>query len=188
MSIAQKTALAVVEKIENDELRDLCHESLIGTDRTIQVEAFHGLYNVPVASNSNNCISHMSDERIGLRLGLIIEEVKELLEDGFGIQMQPIFKVLEDPYAYGNVTDAVKSSGYRDIVGAADALGDISYVTDGFALEIGIPLNDVIKEIHASNLTKLGEDGHPIIREDGKVLKGPHFVEPNLAAIVERNN
>lgn len=72
-----------------------------------------------------------------------------------------------------------------DLVEIADALGDLMYVVHGAAIEYGIPLDDAFREIHDSNMSKLGEDGKPIHREDGKVLKGPNFDEPKIAAVLK---
>lgn len=74
----------------------------------------------------------------------------------------------------------------HDIVGIADTLGDMAYIIWGTALEYGIPLDEVIAEIHRSNMSKLDENGQPIMREDGKVLKSARFTPPNIAAILER--
>lgn len=115
--------------------------------------------------------------RVPLRVDLIQEEVDELLEACEG----------------------------RDIVGVADALADLIYVTYGMALEFGINLDEVIAEVHRSNLTKLftlheaaeavlPEGGYFLsvpapgdrkaamvgYRADGKVLKGPRFEEPRI--------
>lgn len=188
MSKALIAARSAIEIIPDTNLRDLCEESLFTEDRAMQVLAFHRLYGAPVSEQNDSTISHMTDERIGMRLGLIIEELKELAEDGFGVKINFTFNVDKDPETYYDITDALISSGYRNLEEVADALGDISYVTDGFAIEAGFDLNEVISEIHASNLTKLGEDGLPIHREDGKILKGPYFVEPDIASILERNN
>jgi predicted HAD superfamily Cof-like phosphohydrolase len=46
-------------------------------------------------------------------------------------------------------------------------------------------IEDVFNEIHASNMSKLGEDGKPLLREDGKILKGPGFFKPNLAKFIK---
>lgn len=73
----------------------------------------------------------------------------------------------------------------KDITAVADALGDLEYVLNGFALACGINLDDIVTEIHWSNMTKLGEDGKPIYREDGKVLKGPNYQPPNLVKILQ---
>lgn len=73
-----------------------------------------------------------------------------------------------------------------DIVEVADALGDIAYVVYGAAKTFGIPLDEVVDEIHRSNMSKLGEDGKPIYREsDRKVLKGENYFPPNIKAILD---
>lgn len=59
-------------------------------------------------------------------------------------------------------------------------LADILYVVYGTAVTFGLPLQEVFEEVHRSNMSKLGPDGKPIYREDGKVLKGPNYKEPDL--------
>lgn len=59
-------------------------------------------------------------------------------------------------------------------------LADLMYVTIGTAVTFGLPLREVFAEVHKSNMSKLGLDGKPIYREDGKVLKGPDYKEPDL--------
>ena len=73
-----------------------------------------------------------------------------------------------------------------DIVGVADAIADLLYVVYGAALTFGIPVREVFAEVHRSNMTKLGDDGIPLYREDGKVLKGPNFWAPQSAADPDR--
>lgn len=72
----------------------------------------------------------------------------------------------------------------RDLVEIADALTDILYVTYGAGHAFGIDLNDCLAEVHSSNMSKLGEDGRPIYREDGKVLKGPGYRAPDLESVI----
>ena len=72
-----------------------------------------------------------------------------------------------------------------DLVGVADALGDLAYVVYGAAVTYGIDLDTVVAEIHRSNMTKLGGDGKPLRREDGKILKGPSYESPHLKPILE---
>ncbi len=98
-----------------------------------------------------------SRDRMALRLNLIDEEVCELDE----------------------------ANGNRDIVEVADAIGDLIYVVIGMALEYGIPLQEVWDEIQRSNMSKLGEDGLPIIREDGKIMKGPNYFPPDIRRILD---
>lgn len=59
-------------------------------------------------------------------------------------------------------------------------LADLLYVTYGFAVTFGLPIDEVFERVHRSNMSKLGDDGKPIYREDGKVLKGPNYEKPNL--------
>ena len=75
---------------------------------------------------------------------------------------------------------------YKDMVEIADALTDMLYVIYGAGHTYGINLDKTFKEVHASNMSKLGEDGKPIYRNDGKVMKGPRFFEPDLKKIIEK--
>ena len=79
------------------------------------------------------------------------------------------------------LSDAVAD---RDMVQIADALTDLLYVVYGAGHSFGIDLDECFQEVHASNMSKLGEDGRPIYRDDGKVLKGPSFFEPDLEGIL----
>ena len=74
-----------------------------------------------------------------------------------------------------------------DIVGIADALGDQLYILCGTILKHGLQdkIVEVFDEIQRSNMSKLGEDGKPIFREDGKILKGPNYFRPNIQSILE---
>ena len=74
--------------------------------------------------------------------------------------------------------------GEKDIVEVADALTDILYVTYGAGHAFGIDLDACFDEVQRSNMSKLGADGKPIYRDDGKVLKGPNYFEPDLTKFV----
>lgn len=71
-----------------------------------------------------------------------------------------------------------------DLVGVADGLADIVYVAYGTAHVYGIDLDAVLAEVHSSNMTKLGSDGRPVRRDDGKILKGPGYRPPDIAAVL----
>lgn len=75
-----------------------------------------------------------------------------------------------------------------DLVEVADALGDMLYILCGTIIEHGMQykIEAVFNEIQRSNMSKLGADGEPIYREDGKVLKGPNYFKPNIKAILEQ--
>jgi predicted HAD superfamily Cof-like phosphohydrolase len=74
-----------------------------------------------------------------------------------------------------------------DMVEIADALGDELYILLGTILKHGLQdkIEAVFTEIHKSNMSKLGEDGKPILREDGKFLKGPNYFKPNILKALE---
>ena len=93
---------------------------------------------------------------------LIVEEFKEFLDAEN--QLLKDFKV--------NAADCLKE------------LADLVYVCFQYAENLGWDLDEALDRVHESNMTKLGEDGQPIRREDGKVLKGPNYQPPNLTDLV----
>lgn len=82
---------------------------------------------------------------------------------------------------HAELQDAVQRD---DLVAVADALADIVYVAYGTALSYGIDLDAVMAEVHRSNMSKLGPDGTPIHRADGKAMKGPDYTPPDIAAVL----
>lgn len=77
-----------------------------------------------------------------------------------------------------------------DLVGVADALTDLMYVVLGTYLAHGLQdaAEELFREVHRSNMSKLDLDGQPIYREDGKVLKSELFTPPDLKSILDRNH
>ncbi|GLB53864.1 hypothetical protein NBRC110019_29050 [Neptunitalea chrysea] len=75
-----------------------------------------------------------------------------------------------------------------DMVEVADALGDMLYILCGTIIEHGMQykIDEVFNEIQKSNMSKLGKDGKPIYREDGKVMKGPDYFKPNIKKILDK--
>lgn len=74
-----------------------------------------------------------------------------------------------------------------DIVEVADALGDQLYILCGTLLKHGLQhkIQEVFTEIQRSNMSKLDENGKPIYREDGKVMKSELYFRPNIKSILE---
>ena len=99
------------------------------------------------------------DKTVALRVDLIEEELKELMA-------------------------ALYRDEEVDMVEVADALTDILYVTYGAGHAFGLDLDKCFSEVQASNMSKLGANGKPIYREDGKVLKGPNYFAPDLSKYV----
>jgi predicted HAD superfamily Cof-like phosphohydrolase len=82
------------------------------------------------------------------------------------------------------VGEFITASEKGDLVAIADALADITYVVYGTALTYGIDLDSVLREVHRSNMSKLGNDGKPLIRDDGKVLKSERYFPPDIASVL----
>lgn len=75
-----------------------------------------------------------------------------------------------------------------DLVEIADALGDQLYILFGTILKHGLQhkIEEVYDEIHRSNMSKLDDNGEPIFREDGKILKSTNYFKPNIKAILDK--
>ena len=75
-----------------------------------------------------------------------------------------------------------------DIVEIADALGDQLYILFGTILKHGLQhkIEEVYDEIHRSNMSKLDENGQPIFREDGKILKSALYFKPDIKRILDK--
>ncbi|MCH4551075.1 nucleoside triphosphate pyrophosphohydrolase family protein [Aestuariibaculum lutulentum] len=82
----------------------------------------------------------------------------------------------------------LEAANNNDLVEVADALGDMLYILCGTIIEHGMQykIEEVFEEIQRSNMSKLGENGQPIYREDGKVLKGPNYFKPDIASILDK--
>ena len=74
----------------------------------------------------------------------------------------------------------------NDLVEIADALGDMLYILCGTIIEHGLQhkIEEIFDEIQRSNMSKLGVDGKPTYRDDGKVLKGPNYFAPDFSKIL----
>ena len=73
----------------------------------------------------------------------------------------------------------------KDLLEVADALTDILYVTYGAGHAFGIDLDKCFEEVQSSNMSKLNDDGKPIINENGKIMKGPKYFKPDLSKFIK---
>jgi predicted HAD superfamily Cof-like phosphohydrolase len=85
----------------------------------------------------------------------------------------------EETEEFANATDK------HDLVAIADALADVVYVAYGAAVTYGIDLDAVITEVHRSNMSKLDENGRPVLRDDGKVLKSHRYQPPQIESVLD---
>lgn len=125
-----------------------------------KINAVHEFHTAFKLNIQNSPTTSIPEERKVLRYELMKEENEEYLE-------------------------AAKNN---DLVEVADALGDMLYILCGTIIEHGMQhkIEEVFNEIQRSNMSKLGEDGKPIYREDGKVLKGPNYFKPNIKEILDK--
>lgn len=75
----------------------------------------------------------------------------------------------------------------NDLVEIADALADMLYIINGTCVSYGIPIDEIFNEVHASNMSKLDEQGQVVRRPDGKVLKGPNYFKPKISDILAKH-
>jgi len=121
------------------------------------VELFHNSFGLGVSHEPK---ANLGPEKNQLRFDLMDEENREYLE----------------------------AANEGDLIEVADALGDMLYILCGTILEHGMQykIEEVFEEIQKSNMSKLGADGKPIYRKDGKVLKGPNYFKPNIQTIMDK--
>ena len=93
---------------------------------------------------------------------LIVEEFKEFIESDYKMAMMDI----------SSRADCLKE------------LADLVYVCAQYAENMDWDLEQALRRVHESNMSKLGADGNPIRRDDGKVMKGPNYQPPNLTDLV----
>lgn len=89
---------------------------------------------------------------------------------------------LEVAHAYLDLLKDITNKRAREHL--LKELADLVYVCHQMAACFGWDLQTAYNRVHASNMSKLGEDGKPIRREDGKILKGPNYKEPSLIDLV----
>ena len=89
---------------------------------------------------------------------------------------------LEVAHASHDLADDINNKELR--VHLLKELADLVYVCNQMAAAFGWDLQVAYNRVHASNMSKLDENGNPIYREDGKILKGSNYFEPNLIDLV----
>lgn len=104
------------------------------------------------------------------RYNLLVEELKELGEEIAIAMAESGFKT--------GIPLKIKARLLKE-------MADVQYVLSGMAVTLGLPLQEAFIRVHKSNLSKLGDDGKPIYREDGKVQKGPNYLPPDMETLLE---
>jgi len=133
--------------------------------REDKVAQFMRVMKQPVEVQPNNAL-------LELRYKLIKEEFTELGEE--------IAAAMADNTMRGFISNRVKQRMLKE-------MADLQYVLSGLAVTLGLDLGIAFNRVHSSNMSKLDENGKPIFREDGKVLKGPNYKAPDLEDLVSPN-
>ena len=128
------------------------------------IKEFHKAFRLPIEED-------ITVPLLKLRKTLIAEEVKELFEE-----LDIVIKKLE-------AGEEVSKENYVNML---KEMSDVQVVLSGTAVSIKQlrNLHEAFIRVHESNMSKLGEDGKPIYREDDKVLKGPNYKKPNLEDLI----
>ena len=124
-------------------------------DKILAVKEFHKAFKLDYLDEPK---ANLGEDKNKLRFNLMKEENEEYFE----------------------------AANNNDMVEVADALGDMLYILCGTIIEHGMEhkIDEIFREIQNSNMSKLGADGIPIYREDGKVLKGPNYFKPDIEGIL----
>ena len=110
----------------------------------------------------------IKEQLFDLQLDLIAEESNEFFE--------ACHELYKDQHSTAKQTDALKE------------LADLVFVCFQFAAAFGLDLDTAMRRVFESNMSKLGADGKPIYREDGKVLKGPNYKRANVSDLIPNND
>lgn len=148
------------------------------------VAEFHAAFGHPIEFNPT--VPSLA-QRL-LRVKLLAEELVEFAEAAgvvLTIEQRPL-----QPLAMGNYEHVISVREARnatvDLVECADGLTDLRYLVDGGNLIFGFPGSALLAEVHRSNMSKLGADGMPVTRADGKTMKGPNYTPPDIGGVLER--
>jgi len=136
-------------------LRALSREDLVAQ--------FHKAFGHPIGKRNDV-------DLLVLRNTLIFEEYEELKEE--------LAAAIADLNQKGEISNKTKERILKE-------MADLQYVLSGLAVVLDLPLSTAFVRVHDSNMSKLGLDGKPLLREDGKILKSELYIPPDLEDLVE---
>jgi len=128
-----------------------------------QAKAFRLAFNQECLDNITNC-GFIKKRLYDLQTELIREEAREFLD------------------AAKDILDDSEDLEKREAL--CKELSDLVFVCYQFAAAFSIDLDRAMTLVYESNMSKLDDNGKPIYREDGKVLKGPNYQPPDLKSCV----
>lgn len=154
------------------------------------VREFYAAFGEPIHTGVPSASPEViSDERLQLKIALIIEEVSELLDATYS---EAVGQKIKEGWKAA-IAEGLLENPKRDLVEMFDAVLDIDVVTNGLAIETHMPVVDGLAEVHRGNMSKLDENGDAL-RSDGtdglpfgKIKKGPNYVAPDLKTVLEKH-
>lgn len=135
--------------------------TLPSLSREDSVREFHHAMGHPVDREPDASIMR-------LRRILIREETDELSEE--------LSRGVEELSNTGELKQDTKEKILKE-------MADLQYVLSGLAVAFGLPIEAAFNRVHKSNMSKLGQNGLPIYRSDGKVQKGPNYKKPDMKGL-----
>lgn len=160
------------------------------------VREFYRAFEEPIREGAPSASPEvMSDERLELKIALIVEEVSELLDATYNDSVGKLFRNAWKHAVKTGMTNNPK----RDFVEMFDAAIDIDVVVNGLAIETNMPVAAGHKEVLRGNMSKLGPDGKPLrsdgvtpasdgeVKPKGKIIKGPNYVAPDLLKVLREH-
>lgn len=136
-------------------------------------EIFDNGYKDPKAENR---------ERVLLRGNLMWEELQEVFKE-LGLCFTMHIDLEQGTYKISVINDN-EFEGPVDRAKVGKELADLLYVTYGSGDTMNLPMDEIYNEVHRSNMSKLGPDGKPIYRDDGKILKGPNYSPADIESVL----
>lgn len=145
------------------------------------IQEFHTAFNkIPDPEKP----TQINRDMVILRAKLMFEEFKETLDE-MGISLK---REKDGSLKLVDKSDVPGFDPAIDLSKLSKELADLLYVVYGTAAAFGIPIDEVYQSVHVSNMSKLGPDGKPVYREDGKVLKGPNYQPPQIREIIDAHS
>jgi hypothetical protein len=135
------------------------------------------LFLLPVGSKSTYEMVREFTKAMGQPLDTDISIEQEIYNLGNTSEIMSLrYRLIEE-----EVEEFMASDNYENML---KELMDIKYVIDGFCATFGWDADEAFRRVHESNMSKLGDDGKPVYREDGKVTKGPNYKPCDLSDLV----
>jgi predicted HAD superfamily Cof-like phosphohydrolase len=153
-----------------------------------QVLEFHRLFSCEIGDPTNPRLPaiDMQEGKALLKANDLLMEARHILRDVCSSRKGGSTPCMRVALIAEETAELAMSLYHEDAVSALDALGDIRYVADGTTISFGMynVFDEAVDRIHASNLSKLSEEGLPVKDASGKVIKGPNYKAVDLRDLV----